>query len=48
MRSSQQQLIDELHELYKIMTDPEEQEKQRLKKQRLENIREMESDYGPI
>lgn len=45
-RGGQQQSSEELHRMYKEMTDPEEIEKARLKKQRAENVQEQIEDNG--
>ena len=45
-RSGKEQTSDELHRMYKEMTDPEEIEKARLKKMRNENVQEQIEDNG--
>jgi hypothetical protein len=46
LRSSKEQLKDELDLMFKQMTDPEELEKARDKKIRDKNLTELEQDYG--
>ena len=46
MRSGQQQLKEEFAAIYKRMTDPEEREKERLKRERTERIKDQQADYG--
>jgi hypothetical protein len=45
-RSSQQQFKDELHDIFKTMTDPEEQEKEALRKRRARTKELAASDTG--
>ena len=46
LRSSQQQLRDELDTLYREMTDPEEQAKLKRRKKREQTIKSIQLDYG--
>lgn len=46
MRSGKQQVKDEFAAVYKQMTDPEEIEKARIKKERDEKISQQKEDYG--
>jgi len=46
LRGSQRQLNDELSDIYKKMTDPEELKKERIKKIRENKFKEIEKDYG--
>ncbi len=46
VRSGQQQMNDEIHEMYKLMTDPEEQEKQRIAKEEDEQLEAIIEDAG--
>lgn len=45
-RSGQQQINDEIAEMYKQMTDPEEQEKARLAQEEQEGVELVTSDAG--
>lgn len=46
MRSSQQQLKDELDQMYKELTDPEEISKRKVIKNREKQAEETKQDYG--
>jgi len=46
MRSSEQQLKEELDQMYKELTDPEEQQKRKVIRQRETQVKEQTEDYG--
>jgi hypothetical protein len=46
MRSSEQQLKDELDQMYKTLTDPEEIQKRKVIRQRETQVKEQKEDYG--
>jgi hypothetical protein len=46
MRSSKQQLQDELDQMYKELTDPEEIQKRKVIKQREQSVKYQTEDYG--
>ncbi len=46
MRSSQEQLKDELNQMYRELTDPEEISKKKVIKNREKQVEEATQDYG--
>lgn len=46
LRSSKQQLKDELNQMYREFTDPEEREKARVKRDRENDVNDMATDLG--
>lgn len=46
MRSSQQQLNEDLHRMYRELTDPEEIAKRKVIKNREKQAQEKQEDYG--
>ncbi len=46
IRSGKRQMNDEIHEMYRLMTDPEEQEKERIAKEENEQLEAIIEDAG--
>lgn len=46
LRSGDRQLNDELHAMYYRMTDPVQQQREEMKKQREERIKNRKKNYG--